>query len=238
MKTLFILACIVAVLFLAIPNRLEAQDNVVGCPPKGRDFRAGDIKIVSTRLRRKGDFKYPQIASPRTPQQRKFNADVLKIVRKDLAGGGNYEGYGFSASYVTPEFVSVQLWVEFCGASCHVGITALNFDLKTGKRINKLSELFKPKSNHLKTIASYSVGELRRCYRDELDFDEDWFKGGTKPTAKNYETWGLTRDGLEITFLEYQIAAGVFPGATVIVPYSHLKGMLRQDVEWFHRLQP
>ncbi|HEY6802930.1 MAG TPA: RsiV family protein [Pyrinomonadaceae bacterium] len=233
MKALLILGSVVLVLFLAAPDNLVAQDNVLGCVRSGRDFQAGGIKIVSAKLRRKGDFKYPQIAAPRTAQERRFNVDVLKIVRHDLAGGGSYEGYGFSAPYATPEFVSVKLWVEFCGASCHVGITAFNFDLKTGKQINKLSELFKPQSNYLKTIASYSVGELRRCQWGEED---DWFKEGTKPTAKNYNIWSLTRDGVKITFPEYQIAAGAFPGIDVVVPYSHLQGMVREDIDWLSRL--
>ncbi|MFN0140729.1 MAG: RsiV family protein [Pyrinomonadaceae bacterium] len=236
LNRIILLSTFLTILFV-VPDKLEAQDNVLDCVRSGRDFQAGGIKIVSAKLRRKGDFKYPQITAPRTPQQRKFNADVLKIVRRDLAGDGNWEGYGFSASFVTPEFVSVQLWISFCGASCHVGITALNFDLKTGKRINKLSELFKPKSNYLKTIASYSVGELKRCPRDDLDLDEEWFKEGTKPTANNYNLWSLTRDGVAITFPEYQIAPGVFPGIDVVVPYSHLQAMLRQDIEWFRRLK-
>lgn len=235
MKTLFILASMTVGLSLVAPVKLIAQqdgDRFFKCVRSGRDFQAGGINIVSVKLRRKGSFKYPQIAAPRTPQQRKFNADVLKIVRKDVAANEG-EGYGFSASYVTPEFVSVHLISSFCGASCHVGITAFNFDLKTGKQINKLSELFKPKSNYLKIIASYSVGELRRCQWGEED---DWFKEGTKPTAKNYNIWSLTRDGVKITFPEYQIAAGAFPGVDVVVPYSHLQGMVREDIDWLRRL--
>ncbi len=224
------------VFFLAAPENAEAQSpEFVNCLGSSRDFRAEGIKIVSAKLRRKGSFKYPQIAGPRTPQERKFNADVLKVVLKDVTANGGEE-YLFSVSFATPEFVSVHLISTFCGASCHAGIIAFNFDLKTGKQITKLSELFKPKSNYLKTIASYSVGALTRCSGDELDIKDDWFMEGTKPTAKNYSIWSLTRDGVRITFPEYQIAPGAFSGVDVVVPYSHLKGMLREDVEWFRLL--
>lgn len=227
MKAFFVLACITVFLFIGPLNSLSAQSD---CPPKIRDFREGGLKIVSMKLPRKGDFKYPQISAPKTPQQRKFNAEVLRIVRKDLSANAG-EGYGFSAPYATSEFVSVQLISSVCGASCHVGITAINFDLQTGKLIKSLSEIFKPESNYLKTIASYSVGELNRCHSDELVLDEDLFKEGTEPTAKNYESWGLTSDGLQINFPEYQIASGAFPDTHVVIPYSHLQGMLRQDIE-------
>ncbi|CAN5257489.1 hypothetical protein BH10ACI1_BH10ACI1_25540 [soil metagenome] len=225
MKTLFILVSMMVILFLAASNKVEAQGEAFfDCLRKGRDFRAGGIKIVSVKLKRKGDFKYPQIASPRTPHERKFNAEVLKIVRR---GGVD----GFSVLYATPEFVSVQLLlVEVCGASCHGGIEPVNFDLKTGKQINNLSELFESKSDYLKAISSYALGEFRRCGWGEED---DWFKEGTEPTADNYKTWNLTRDGIEITFPEYQIAPGVFPGVGVLVPYTHLNRILRTDVDWF-----
>ncbi len=225
MRTLFIVASVMLTLFLAAPDNLEAQGGAQGkaffdCVRSGRDFRAGGIKIVKLR-------GFPQIAAPRTPQERKFNADVLKIVR-------HTEGYnGFSTPYVTPEFVSVELWSKVCGASCHGLITAFNFDLKTGKRVNKLPELFKPQSNYLETIASYSVGELRRCQWGEED---DWFREGTEPTASNYKIWSLTRDGIRITFPEYQIAPGAFPGIQVVVPYGHLQGMMREDIDWLRRL--
>lgn len=237
MRKLYILfATVLVVIFLGPPNEVEAQqdgERFFACVRSGRDFQAS-IKIVSAKLRRKGeDFEYPQIGQPKTPQQRKFNADVLKIVRKDAAADPN-EGYRFSVSYATPEFVSVRLISSFCGASCHVGITSFNFDLKTGKPINRLSELFKPKSSYLTTIASYSVGELRRCGFGEED---DWFREGTRPISKNYDVWSLTSDGVKITFEEYQIAAGAFPGVDVVVPFSHLKGMLRQDVGWFDRIK-
>lgn len=116
-----------------------------------------------------------------------------------------------------------------------LAVNGQNYDLKAGRPINSLAELFKPKSNYLKAIASYCVRELTRC--DVTDRDE-WFRKGTAPTSANYKMWSLTRDGVVITFQEYQIAPGVFPGVSVLVPFSHLRGLLRQDVEWFRPLQP
>lgn len=204
----------------------ESQSNE-DCLASGEALLAGDIKVVSVKGR-KGNSAYPQIAGPRTPQEQKFNLYVQKLFARDL--------YDFSVSYATPEFLSIDFVYELCGASCHYPSKSLNYDLKAGKPIKRLAEIFKPGLDPLKTIASYCVSELRRC---EGFFDkDDWFVKGTKPTESNYDTWSLQRNGVSITFVEYQIAPGVYPGATVLVPYSHLQGMLRKDVEWFRRLQP
>ena len=216
-------------------NKKDAtKERTSGTNKTEAQSRTEDIRIVSAKFRGKRNFKYPQIAAPRTPQEHKFNAAVLKIVRQDLAGGGNYVGYGFSASYATSEFVSVSLWAEFCGASCHVGITPVNYDLKAGSPIKDLAELFRPRTKYLEAIASYSVSELKKSGWDDKD---EWFEKGAAPKADNYGLWGLSRNGVEITFPQYQLGPGAAGGARVVVPYSHLKEMLRQDIEWFRRLQ-
>lgn len=205
-------------------------ENVDDCLRGGAVLIAGGIHIIARKLKRNPIVSYPQIASPTTRQQRRFNVAVQSIARRELTGE---EGADFVVSYATPEFVSALLWTEFCGASCHVGEIPFNFDLTTGTRIENLSELFKPRTAFLKSIASYCIAEFKRC---GWDTEDDWFKKGTQPRAENYEIWGLNRDGVEITFPEYQIAPGVFPGTSVVVPYSHLREMLRRDVDWFRRL--
>lgn len=207
---------------LATTDEPSSED----CLATGKPFHAGNIEVMSVKPE-KGNFAYPQIVKPRTRQERKFNLYVQKLFAGDL--------YDFSVSYATPEFLSIDFVYETCGASCHYLSKLLNYDLKAGRPIKKLAELFKPRSGFLKTIASYSVRELKRC-EGFLD-DDEWFERGTKPTASNYDTWGLGRAGVEITFNEYQIAPGVYPGAIVVVPYDHLREMLRQDVAWFRRLK-
>lgn len=206
------------------------------CLATGKPFSGGNIKVVSVT---RGDcLAYPQISTPLTPQERGFNRYVLKLIgsqlklqpkgtrKKECEDGDEFD---FAVSYATPEFVSLNLITSFCGASCHAFGTPLNYDLKAGRPIKSLAELFKPRSNYLKTIASYCVSELKRCegFRD----GDEWFEKGTKLTASNYDNWSLGRNGVSITFDEYQIAPGVYPGASVVIPYDHLKSIWRKDVE-------
>jgi hypothetical protein len=217
----------------SLPTTTDTTDNTTeeDCLATGKEYHAGDIKIDSVEHKSE-NFTYPQIASPRTPQERKFNLYMRK--NRELSMSDDNESGEFSVSFATPEFLSIVFWTETCGASCHNLYTFLNYDLKAGRPIKKLAELFKPGSDFLKTIASYCVRELKRCGEDCAS--GEWFEKGTKPTVSNYENWNLTRDGVEIMFREYQIGPGVCPEVSVVVPYSHLRGILRQDVEWFRRL--
>lgn len=208
--------------------RDQSRDNINDCLNTGREFRAGGLEIVSVDLRGR---RTPQIGKPRTPQERKFNTVVRKLAQELDVGD---EGSDFSALYATPEFVSVALYHAFCGQRCRVAITPVNFDLKAGKEINKLSELFTPGSKFLETIASYCVREFSRCH--SVDNTGWFFKEGTKPTLENYDEWNLTHDGIQIIFPEHQVGSGVVGYASVVVPYSHLQGTLRNDVAWFRRL--
>ena len=221
--------------------------------PLSGAFQAGDLKIVSVEPT-EGSFAYPQIDAPRTSHERSFNRYVLKLISKNLEeykkaykanetetddyrrGKFDDNEYSYSVYYVTPEFVSMDLIYSFCGASCHAEETPVNYDLIAGKPIKNLAELFMPQSGYLKTIASYCVAELKRNGDDCLG--DKWFENGTKPTASNYEHWSLGRDGVSITFPQYQTGPGACPGGSVVVPYNYLNSILRKDVGWFRRLQP
>ena len=191
----------------------------------GKTTQKSSFKIIGVKVK-KGLRAIPQIAKPRTPQEQKFNALVRKYITRDYSG--------YDVSYSTPEFVSVYLYDETCGASCHTGITPVNFDLKSGNSLENLAELFRPRSDFLRTTASYCIRELKRTW-DCVD-DGEWFNNGSSPTVENYSVWRVSRKGLEITFPQYQLGAGACGGTSVVVPYSILRGMFRQDVEWLHKL--
>jgi hypothetical protein len=204
---------------LEISQSNTANTNTSPLPPK-----VANIKIVGVKFN-KGHHTIPQIAAPRTPQDQEFNAFVRKLITADFSG--------YDVSYAIPEFVSLYLYEEFCGASCHVGITPVNFDLETGKPLENLSELFKPRSDFLRTTASYCVRELRRTWTCD---DDETFNSGSSPTSDNYKIWRVSRKGVEITFQQYQLGPGACGGTSVVVPYSLLRGMLREDVGWFRSL--
>lgn len=164
---------------------------------------------------------------------------MLELIAKDLKGYkectrknkcGDDE-FDFSVYYATPEFVSVHLYEEFCGASCRVKITPVNFDLEVGRPLENLSEPFRPGSGYLRAIASYCIGELKHTWIcGDGGTEDEWFRNGSSAKADNYSIWKLSQNDVGIVFQQYQLGSGTCGGASVVVPYSRLRGISRWDV--------
>ncbi len=93
----------------------------------------------------------------------------------------------------------------------------VNYDLGQGRQL-LLSDLFLPNSDYLKTISNYCIAQLSK-----RDIGFDGFSQGAEPTSENYRNWNITRDGLMITFDEYQVAPYAAGPQTIVVPYSELQ---------------
>ena len=52
---------------------------------------------------------------------------------------------------------------------------------------------------------------------------------GAAPSAKNYQSWTITRSGLGINFDAYQVGAYAAGPQFVMVPYSALKDLINPD---------
>ncbi len=214
------------------------------CFASGKPFHAGNTNIISVSPQKGySSFAYPQIAKTRTPQERGFNQYVLKFIAADLK---DYRAcirkkecedeYSYSESYVTPEFVSINFGHWFvAGGGPRYFDTLLNYDLKAGRPVKKLADLFKPKSKYLKVISEYVDSELRRC-----DYSPDGFEqfswNRTKRQLADYDGWQLTGDGVEIILPSDRIGQ-IGYDLGVLIPYGRLGDGLRHDVEWFTRLQ-
>lgn len=245
------------------PINTQAANKPASPAPKGEPYLSGDIKVVAVELKEKNvrlgyelDISYPQIDSPRTRQERKFNLYVRKLIESDVKDFKAFclknrkypdgrerrmdyhMGTSYDVLYATPEFLSIDLTMEsFTGyVNSDWFPVPLNYDLKAGQPLKNLAALFKPKSKFLKTIATYCVDELIKrglnCGGGGVG-NEQGLRRGAEPKAENYSGWNLTRDGVQINFGEYQIGPGCLGIVSVVVPYEHLRGILRQDVEWF-----
>ena len=120
--------------------------------------------------------------------------------------------------------VSVYLYTEeYHAGAAHPGhhTWALNYDLETGK-VLALTDLFKPDSRYLDVIADYCIAELKK--RDALQFEE-----GAAPKPENYRNWNIAREGLLITFDEYQVAPYAAGPQRVTVPYATLHDIIDPD---------
>jgi hypothetical protein len=214
------------------------------------------MRIVPVVLREKDERRllevkvsYPQLADPKTPQQRAFNRHVRKRVEGDLndfreycaenikePDGGKRRGeFSFATRYVvqlaTPELLSVELTeVIFAGYVNSDWYThTFNYDLKAGRTL-RLSDLFRRGSKYLNLIASHSVAEVRKgSHYCGAPVNEDWLRRGSEPKPENYGGWSLTDGGLQITFGEYQIAPGCAGLISVVVPYERLREVLKPD---------
>ncbi len=228
---------------------------------KGEPYFSGDIKIIPVEIKEKNsalkyelEISYPQIENPHTSQERKFNFYVRRMIENDVKEFERFcsrntkypngkvrdmeyhMGTNYEVLYATPALLSINLTMEtFSGyLNSDWYPIPLNYDLKGGRPLKNLATLFKPGSKFLKTIADYCIDEVMRVGLNcggGGGADEQSLKRGAEPTAENYSGWNLTRNGVQINFGEYQIGAGCLGLVSVVVPYEHLKGMLREDLE-------
>lgn len=196
---------------------------------------------------------YPQIANPLTRNQRRFNKYVRNLVETNIkqfkafcAKNSKYRdgtkrsmeyhfGLNYEVFFATAEIVSIKLTLEsFTGyLNSDWFPMPINYDLRAGTPLG-LAHVFKPRSKFLKVIADYSVEEFMKrglnCGGGGVS-NEQWMRAGTKPKSENYACWNAARSGLQITFGEYQVGPGCVGLVSVVVPYDHLRGILRRD-EW------
>lgn len=59
--------------------------------------------------------------------------------------------------------------------------------------------------------------------------DDPWIERGAAPDLKNYNSWTISKKGIEITFDPYQVAAYAAGPQHVSAPYSALKGIIKPD---------
>lgn len=214
------------------------------------DVIARSVKENNKKLMYEIDAQYPQFTGGNNPNLEKFNqlarVVVVKIVsgfKKDVApeegdeprpenSMGSELGIGYTINLAQDDLVSVQFDVGsyYQGAAHPNSYTeTLNYDLKNGKQL-KLADLFKPGSKYLQTLSTLCVADLKKQWKEKnAEVTEDMFKDGSAPTAKNYESWTITKRGIGVNFDPYQVAPYAAGPQFVMVPYSALKELIKSD---------
>ena len=214
------------------------------------DVVAKSVKENNKKLMYEIDAQYPQITGGNNPNLEKFNqlarTTVLKIVsgfKKDMApeegeeprpegSMGSDLGIGYTINLAQDDLVSVQFDIGsyYQGAAHPNSYTeTLNYDLRNAKQL-KLADLFKPGSKYLQTLSTLCVADLKKQWKEKnAEVIEDMLKDGSAPTAKNYESWTITKRGLGINFDPYQVAPYAAGPQFVLVPYSALKDLIKPD---------
>lgn len=102
-------------------------------------------------------------------------------------------------------------------------IHSLNFI--DGKKV-ELAQLFKKDADFLPIIADICKENLLK-----KDFsNKDLVISGTKPSAENYQNWTFNKDGLQISFTPYQVAAYVYGVQDVLIPKDKINSLLLPEI--------
>ena len=139
-------------------------------------------------------------------------------------------GIGYEIALAQDDLVSVRFDVGsyYQGAAHPNSYThVVNYDLKNGKPI-KLADLFQPGAKYLQAISAFCIAELKK-QSGEKGLLEDQIKEGAAPTAKNYQSWTISKKGLGINFDAYQVGPYAAGPQFVLVPYSALKDLIKPD---------
>jgi hypothetical protein len=214
------------------------------------DVVAKSIKENNKKLMYDIDAQYPQLTGGNNPNFEKFNQLARMVVVKQVSGFkkdlqpeegeeprpegsmGSDLGVGYTILLARDDLVSVQFDIgSYYQGAAHPNshTETLNYDLRNGKQL-RLADLFKPGAKYLQTLSTYCITDLKKQFKEKnAELLEDELKEGAAPTAKNYESWTITKQGLGINFDSYQIAPYAAGPQFVMVPYSALKDLIKPD---------
>lgn len=203
------------------------------------------VKEKNNRLKYTIDARYPQLVGAKEPGAVQFNRAVKELLTGEIGEFKKNAGVpdasvpadiqwstfdaNYSIEYSSPDLISVAFNVSpyYAGAAhpMHYSMV-LNYDLKTGRTL-KLSDLFKPRSNHLQVISDYAIKALTKELGAEAD--SNWIATGAAPDSKNYKSWNITPKGLSITFDPYQVASYAEGEHIVVIPYAALRNVINMN---------
>jgi uncharacterized protein DUF3298/peptidoglycan-N-acetylmuramic acid deacetylase PdaC-like protein len=215
----------------------------------------GDVDLVSKQVKESNkklmyeiSAQYPQLSGGNNPNLEKFNQVARGSVTKKVAGFkkdmtpvegdqpppegsmGSDLTISYEVALAQDDLISIKYVVSsyYQGAAHpNTGSDVINYDLKNGKLL-KLSDLFKPGSKYLQAIANYCIGDLKKQGKEKGLMDEE-INQGAAATAKNYQSWTITKRGLGITFDAYQVGPYAAGPQYVLVPYSSLKDLINPE---------
>ena len=164
---------------------------------------------------------------------RRWAMDVADAYEKEVSKADGPDGekpssYGmwdltglFELSRPSEDVVSVTFSVYSYtgGAHGNLEITCLNYDLRTGRRLD-LADLFKDPEKALQLMSAWSQKELARSLGE--DTDEDMIRDGVAPDLRNFANLTLTPQGLRIEFQPYQVAPWAAGPQRVDMPLAEL----------------
>jgi hypothetical protein len=227
----------------------KGEENGFNAVEQVIEANRGDIQ---TKSRSEADKKKKITISANYPELKNFENDT-EAINKSLASVvdkaiANFKSdldcseltnlecsldINFDTTFADDDFVSIRFEMYEYSGGAHPNSYSLShtYNLKSGKEI-KLADLFKTNSNHLKKLSDYCYESLKKQLTKLAEGeppDEEMLRGGTEPNDENYSGWNITKKGLLMSFDPYQVAAYAYGPQQVIIPYSVLKEIARED---------
>jgi len=213
-------------------------------------FKTKTIKEENTIKLKQGKTKYTvNISYPLLDGykdsviQKKFNTNISSLIVKELE---NFKKTVKEVAISDPQFssefsitsqiihkanniASIKLdnYIYIAG-SAHPSDTifTINYDLKKGVPL-KFGDLFIKDSNYMKIVSDYCINDLKEQEKKEgIEPDMNWITDGAGPKEENYKTFNITKNGLTVTFNQYQVAPYAAGIKVVNIPYSVLKKVI------------
>lgn len=127
--------------------------------------------------------------------------------------------------------LAIESDAYFAGAAHPVNARQqFNFDLATGKLL-VLADIFKPKTKYLSWLSANCRPALVKLQPEIGQPDNSSFlQQGLAPIIQNYENFFLTRDGLGISFSQYQVGPRPVGMPEVVLPWSQVAAVASKSL--------
>lgn len=138
---------------------------------------------------------------------------------------GSYYEAGDSVYFASNELISVQFYegYYFSGAAHPNNASfTVNYDLVNFKELT-LSDILK--TGWVNKISEICVKDLKSKNVSPETLD-DWIQSGAGPDEKNFKVFNITKAGLLITFITYQVGSYAEGPSEVFIPYGNIKDIV------------
>ena len=101
------------------------------------------------------------------------------------------------------------------------------YDPKTGEKVTLENFLETNKLTDLSNLAYYYT---IKYYKDNnQEYEEEWVKEGTSANLKNFSHFNITKEGLSLRFVPYQVGPHSDGEINILIPAEELKGIIKSE---------
>lgn len=164
------------------------------------------------------------------------NATIAEVKEMDADEALSSSGFedkffvilNFDNLNVVNDFITVKFALsEYTEGAAHplTLLYTINYNYETDKVLELEDILSKKSSNWLKQISEYCIEVLYKKSQDGRDFysDLEWIKNGAGENAENFSAFQVEKDGVLVTFQQYQVGPYASGMPSIKVPFSIFK---------------